>query len=242
MDYSILMQNLTPVFFKTVDAICHDWNENHSKSWGFCIEVSRKSIHRAHFFAEDFFVNNPSLPPNPGPFKLAAAFLVSGKHFFELLFFPVQGGEIPPKEEQSLWKTRFLFKAITIFLLQLKLNKTDKQLQKLWDAPTFHYRLEFLNLMRWCDFPILALPLTPTSKPIVDILRLNRMVMAFTLIIESCYYLCENDEVKCDVKGNVHLDAAELDESVRADLYFDTPGFTKEQVKELLARKKVDPK
>lgn len=236
------MPNLVPVFFKTVDAICHDWNENHSKSWGFCIEVSRKSIHRAHFFAEDFFINNPALPPNPGPFKLAAAFLVSGKHFFQFRFFSLPGSELPSQDEQTLWKTRFLFKAIAIFLLQLKLNKTNRQLQKLWDAPTLHYRLELLNFIRWCDFPVLAPVPSPPSKPIVDILRLNRMVMAFTLIIESCYYLCENDEVKCDVKGNVHLHATELDESIRADLYFDTPGFTKEQVKELLAPKKVDTK
>lgn len=236
------MQNLLPVFFKTVDVICDEWNENHSQSWGFTIDIGRKSISRAHFFAQDFFEKNPALPPNPGPFKMAAAFLVSGKRFFEFNFYPLQGAEAPSLEERELWKTRFLFKSITIFLLQLKLNKTAKRLQKLWDAPTEHFRLEFLNLMRWCEFPVLAPVPTPPSKPIVDILRLNRMVMAFTLIIESCYYLCENPDLKCDVKGHVHLDAAELDESVRADLYFDIPGFTKEQVKQLLALKKVDPK
>ena len=234
------MQNLLPVFYKTVEAVCHDWNEHHSKSWGFNVEVGRKSIARSYFFVADLFVGNPSLPPNPGPFKLAAAFLVSGKRFFQFYFYPLQDSEALPSEDQDLWKTRFLLKSITVFLLQLKLNKTEKKLQKLWDTPSNHYRLDLLNLLRWCDFPVI--PMSPaTTTPIVDIMRLNRMVMALTLIIEACYYLCEN-EVTCDVKGHVHLHPEELDESVRADLYFDMPGYTKEQVKELLNLKKVNSK
>jgi len=216
------MQNLLPVFFKTADWICILWNKNHSRRWGFTIDVSRQSIRRAHFFVEDLFTDNPALPPNPGPFKVAAAFLVSGMHFFEFNFYPLNGGKVPSTNaEKKFWKSRLLFKGLSLFLLQLKLTATGRKLEKVWDVPSLHYRLELLNFIRWCEFPIdgPADP-PPPHKPTVDMVRVNRLVMAMTLIIEACYYLAEND-VKCDVRGRVHIQPDDIDPSIRPDLDFD---------------------
>lgn len=215
------MQNLLPSFLKTIETVCDDWDVNHSKKWGFTIDASRKSIARAHIFVSDLLTDNPALPPDPGPFKIAAAFLVSGMHFVQFSFFPLQRAEALSESEQMIWKSRFLFKAIPVFLLQLKLVKTNKKLAKTWDTPTLHYRLEFLNFIRWCEFPLIG-PSSPPppNEPMVNMVRLNRLIMAITLIIEACYYLSEN-EGKCDVKNQIHIIPAELDEISRTDLYFD---------------------
>ena len=60
----------------------------------------------------------------------------------------------------------------------------------------------------------------PPNKPMVNMVRVNRLIMAITLIIEACYYLSEN-EVKCDVMNQVHIIPSEIDETIRPDLYFD---------------------
>jgi hypothetical protein len=46
------------------------------------------------------------------------------------------------------------------------------------------------------------------------------LVMAITLIIEACYYMSQN-ELHCDVKGNVHIKAADIELSIQPDLDFD---------------------
>jgi hypothetical protein len=215
------MQNLLPVFNKTLETVCGDWDDNHSKKWGFTIDASRKSISRTHFFVSDLLTANPALPTDPGPFKMAAAFLVSGMHFIQFSFFPLQGATALSESEQLVWKSRFMFKAIPVFLLQLKLTETGKKLGKIWDAPTIHYRLDFLNFIRWCEFPLLGPSSPPPPNiPSVNMVRLNRLIMATTLIIEACYYLSEN-EVKCDVKNRIHITPGDIDDISRTDLYFD---------------------
>ena len=215
-----IMQNLLPAFFKTIDVVCADWDERSSSRYGFKIEASKKSIARAHFFVDDLLTENPALPADPGPFKITAAFLVSAMHFIKFRFITDDGSEMS-EAQKTLWKSRILFKAISVFLLQLKLTASGKTLIKIWDAPTIHYRLDFLNFIRWCEFPLdgPANP-PPPNKPTVDVVRINRLIMALTLIIEACYYLAEND-IKCDVKGKVHINPDEIDPSVRPDLDFD---------------------
>jgi len=219
------MQNLLPAFYKTIDIVCDDWKEFHSTKWGFSIDASRKSISRANYFAVDLLSNNSALPSDPGPFKAAAAFLISGMYFFKFQFLPIKrGATIPSEDEKAAWKARILFKSIPIFLLQLKLANTGKQLQKHWDAPSLHYRLDFLNFIRWCQsqLPVVTAP-TPTpqaSKPVaemVDIVRVVRLVMAMTLIIESCYYLTDA-VLKCDVIDKVQI---KPNETEQIDLIFD---------------------
>src|SRR5687767_12814324 len=119
------MQNCLPVFFKAIDAVCIDWNKNRSKDWGFEIDAKRSTIKAAHFFVEDLLKDNPAFPKDPGPFKVAAAFLVAGMHFIKFNFYPLQGGSpIEDEEEKRAWTSRFIFKALSVFLLQLKLTAT----------------------------------------------------------------------------------------------------------------------
>lgn len=215
------MQNLLQIFYKSIDRVCVDWNKYHASKWGFQVEVSRKSISTAHFFVEDLLQDNPMLPINPGPFKLAAAFLVSSTYFVKFTFHRLDTKEPLNEDDSNIWKSRLLFKAIPVFLSQLTLKQTGKKLSKKWDVPTPHYRLDFLNFIRWCEFPLIG-PKNPPppNKPTVDILRVNRLVMAVNLIIETCYYLCENS-INCDVMGQIAIKLDDFTESIQPDLYFD---------------------
>ena len=215
------MQNLLPIFYKTIDTICDDWAENYSQKRGFTIDATKKSIKQAHFFVQDILTQNPALPADPGPFKTTAAFLVSGMHFFQFQFYPTDGRPAMSDVEKTIWKSRILFKAIPVFLLQLQLTQTGQKLKKVWDAPSIHYRLDFLNFIRWCEFPLTG-PSNPPppNKPTVNVVRVNRLIMAITLIIEACYYLSEN-EVKCDVKDQVNITPDDMDPTIRPDLDFD---------------------
>ncbi len=216
------MQNLLPVFHKTIQNVCENWNANHCAHWNFSISANRKSIARAHFFLQDLFTSNPGLVSEPGPFKIAAGFVVVGMHMIEFNFYPLQqiGEPLSPVEERE-WTNRLLVKSISTFLSQLKLASTGEQLKKRWGIPTAHYKLDFLNFLRWAEFPILV-PANPPQYPeaIVDIVRLNRLVMAVTLIIEACYYLSEN-KINCDVMHNLQLKLSELDDASKKDLFFD---------------------
>ena len=215
------MQNLFPVFQKTIATICEEWDEIYSKKSGFKISANRKSITKTHLFVTDLFTKNTALPPDPGPFKIAAAFLVVGMHFIQFNFIMNKGVPEMTKQQQEVWKSRIFFKAISIFLLQLELTKTKCKLQKTWDAPSAHYRMDFLNFIRWCEFPMAGPDNPPPpNKPTVSLVRLNRLVMAVTLIIEACYYLSGN-ETKCDVKNQVHIKLNDLDADCRIDLEFD---------------------
>ena len=140
----------------------------------------------------------------------------------EFNFYPLQedGKQIEGAEKRE-WTTRFLVRALPLFLSQLKLASTGEKLTKQWKIPTAHYKLDFLNFLRWTEFPILG-PTNPPQEmePIVDIVRLNRMVMAITLIIEACYYITDN-KINCDVMHQLQFKISELDDASRKDLYYD---------------------
>jgi hypothetical protein len=216
------MQNLSPAFFKAIEQVCDDWNANRCVYWEFSIDVKRKSIARTYKFVEDLFSGNPALVAKPGPFKVAAAFLISGMRFVEFEFHPLHelGKPLEPAEIRD-WTNRLLFRSISALLSELKLGSTGQRLTKKWNTPTLHYRLDFLNFLRWTEFPILG-PVTPPQemKPSVDMFRLNRLIMAVTLIIESCYYLSGNT-ISCDVMNHYEIKFSDLDDVSKRDLYFD---------------------
>lgn len=217
------MQNLSPAFFKAIEAVCDNWNANHCAHWGFSIDVKRKSIAQTYKFVEDLFIDNPALVAEPGPFKVAAAFLVSGMRFVQFEFHPLRdvGKQLEPAEKRD-WTNRLLLRSISTLLPQLKLTSTGNTLAKKWETPTLHYRLDLLNFLRWTEFPIVGLDNPPQSiKPTVNIFRLNRLIMAMTLIIESCYYISGNT-IKCDVMHQLGIKLDELDEVSKGDLFFDT--------------------
>jgi len=216
-----MAEDYLPIFRSTLEQVCVVWKEKHSQHWGFIAYVDDASVQRAHSFFQEILLDNKAFPESPGPFKVAAAFLVSAKKFVEFAFEALPGGDVDDKEH-NLWVSRFIFKCLPGFLNQLKLDATGKHLEKHWDTPSMHYRLDFLNLIRWCEFPIdgPSEP-PPPSKPSVDMLRANRLIMAMMLIIESCYYLSGETDIKCDVKDNVHINPDEMDASVVPDLFFD---------------------
>lgn len=217
------MQNLSPAFFKAIEQVCDDWNANRCAHWGFSVDVRRKSIAKTYKFVEDLFSENPGLVAKPGPFKIAAAFLVFGMRFIEFDYYPLREvGKPMEAAEKRDWTNRLLFRAIAPLLSELKLGSTGQRLTKKWNTPTLHYRLDFLNFLRWIEFPILG-PATPPQeiKPSVDMFRLNRLIVAVTLIIESCYYLSENT-INCDVMNHYEIKLDDLDDASKRDLYFDT--------------------
>ena len=217
------MQNLSPAFFKSIEAVCDDWNAKRCAHWGFAIGVRRRSIAKTYKLVEDLFTGNPALVAEPGPFKVAAAFLIFGIRFVEFEYYPLrEDGKKLDDAERRDWTNRLLFRAISVLLSQLKLASTGDRLTKNWNTPSLHYRLDFLNFLRWTEFPILG-PATPPQaiKPTVDIVRLNRLIMAITLIIESCYYL-SGSTINCDVINRYEIKLDELDDASKKDLYFDT--------------------
>jgi len=143
------MQNLSPAFFKAAEAVCDDWNAKRCAYWGFSINVRRKSVAKIYKLVEDLFSDNPALVAEPGPFKVAAAFLIFGMRFIEFDYYPLQvvGKQIEAGEKRD-WTNRLLFRSIPVLLTQLKLDSTGKRLTKNWNTPTPHYRLDFLNFLR----------------------------------------------------------------------------------------------
>ena len=210
------------VFKRTFESVCANFNDKQSKNWGFTVLVGSASIEKCHLFFEDILKDNPSIPEAPGPFKVAAAFLVSSMFLVEFGYIPNQGGSQPTSADKNFWKTRLLFKSISVLLSQLKLSYTGKRLEKKWDVPSIHYRLDFLNFIRWCDFPSDG-PINPPppSKPTVDLVRANRLILALTLIIEACYYLSGNS-LNCDVMGQTAIHTGNMDEPMHTDLFFDS--------------------
>jgi len=219
---SFFMQNLLPIFYRTIQTVCENWNSNHCRHWNFAIDANRKSIARTHFFLQDFFTCNPALVSEPGPFKIAAGFVVGGMQMIEFNFYPlVEDGKQMDAAEKREWTNRLLVRSLPIFLSQLQLASTGEKLKKTWQIPTAHFKLDFLNFLRWSEFPFIATVNPPKDMPpIVDIVRLNRLVMAITLIVESCYYLSENS-INCDVMHQLEIKLSDLDDASRKDLFFD---------------------
>jgi hypothetical protein len=216
------MQNLAPAFFRAIEFVCIDWNANRCAHWGFSLDAKRKSIARAYKFTEDLFTDNPAMVPEPGPFKVAAVFLVSGMKFIEFEYFPLKDvGRKMDEVEKRDWNNRLMVRAVTALLPQLKLSSTGNKLTKHWQTPSAHYRLDLLNFLRWTEFPESSSSNPQEIQPSIDFVRLNRLIMAVTLIIESCYYLSGN-EVRCDVLNNLEMKIESLDDACKRDLFFDT--------------------
>lgn len=216
------MQNLAPAFFRAIDLVCVDWNTKRCGHWGYSVDAKRKSIAAAYKFTEDLFTDNPALVSEPGPFKVAAVFLISGMKFIEFVYYPLKvvGKPMEPNEKRD-WNNRLMMRAVSALLPQLKLTSTGKRLTKVWQTPSPHYRLDFLNFLRWTEFPEIG-PSNPSQeiKPSIEFVRLNRLIMAVTLIIESCYYLSEN-KISCDVLNHLEIKTEGLDDASRKDLLFD---------------------
>lgn len=216
------------VFQHALESVCVTFNGRYSKAWGFRIAVDSARIDRAWCFFDDILTENPALPDTPGPFKIGAAFLVSAMHFVEFDFTPLGEGDAEiDKAGRKVWKSRLLLKAIPVVLNQLILRSTGTKLAKNWDVPSLHYRLDFLNFVRWCEFPIDGpVDPPPPSKPTVDVVRANRLILALTLIIEACYYNSENN-LTCDVRGKARIDFRKVNEELFTDLFFDSPILSK---------------
>lgn len=215
-------EEASPLFLNSLEIVCRRWKANQAQDWGFWFQFDRYSIEKACRFSVDLMTGNSAFPKNPGPFKLTSAFVVSCWYFLDLEVIPVAEDKAEgPKDGCKYWKSRLIFLAIQFFLAQLKIGEDDSRLlQKVWHVPTPHYRLDFLNFLRLCDFPSEG-PVDPTSKdrPTVNTPRVSRLIMAISLIIESCYYSSEND-LRCDVKDSIKLSQESLTDEELYDLMF----------------------
>lgn len=211
------------VFAKALEAVCSRWNVKHSENWGFSLTVEGDSLRVVQKLWQDLLSGNPEFPKNPGPFKCAAAFLVAAWAELRFVFTPLDGApELTPKQS-NYWKSRFLFKTIPLILQQWTLKKggVEIPLKKIWDVPTIHYRLDFLNFIRLSELPLECPSKTEfEGRRVINMVRTSRLIMAFALIIECCYYQSGN-ELTCDMMGNATIRPDDLDEDHQPDLYFD---------------------
>ncbi len=217
------MDSQLEVFLSSLNVICADWNTASNLTWGFSIKVERESVERAHDLWFDILDDNQYFPPKPGPFKCAAAYLVVAWAEVEFIFEPQEGAEALTEGQKRLWKSRFLFKSLSLVLKQLGISRDGKtiHLMKNWDTPTVHYRLDFLNFLRWTELPLDGPPNPPPpSHPTINMVRVNRLIMALALIIESCYYLAGN-EPECDVMHKANIRPDDLLTDLQPDLFFD---------------------
>lgn len=219
------MDNQEGVFLSALNAVCADWNESSSSNWGFKLSVELESVQRAHSLWHDILDKNPAFPPHPGPFKCAAAYLVVAWSEVEFIFNPNANSELFTDEQKRIWKSRFLFKSLPLILKQWTLSRDSKSiaLNKDWDVPTVHYRLDFLNFLRWTELPLEgpAKP-PPPSHVQINVVRTNRLIMALALTIEACYYLAGNvEKLDCDIINNAVIRPDDLHQDIEPDLYFD---------------------
>jgi hypothetical protein len=217
------MESVRPDFLAALDAICIRWNTSSVATYGFSIRVDGASVFRAYSLWEAILHGNSAFPKEPGPFKCAAAFMVCAWAEVKFCFEAADEAAMPTDDQKRLWKSRFLFKALPLILKQwgTQVGSGRTSLAKNWDVPTVHYRLDFLNFLRWTELPLQGLKTPPPpSLPTLNMERTNRLIMAFSLIIEVCYYQSGN-ELQCDIMGTAQIRTSEILEDLEPDLYFD---------------------
>jgi hypothetical protein len=193
------------IALRSADIVADAWNKYASGAYGFQIFVQPKKVAEVCRQGARLFEKGDVFPPQPGPFKRTAAFIVLGRliPFFQFSGKPEQ---LPKLDEQVPWTVRFLALTIPVVLRQLtvSLNGQTHILDEWKGFPSLHYQLEFFAFQRWLDngaeyegyFP-------PETWKQFSFHRQARMVMATALMLESCYYLNgrETTKIQSQVSG-----------------------------------------
>ena len=198
------------------------WNGKQSPVYGFKLALYRKSLQNccdigARLFGSNYFANPP------GPFKRAAAFIVIGRLFPFFQFVPMVNGPPMDKRERHAWLSRMMALAIPSVL-----ERTRSEIGGKWIAlnkwngfPSLHYKLEFLAWFRWLDgFEQYKAQFAAHDWDAFCQKRLARMVMATSLMIESCYYNTAST-IPHDLCGNTSACFNHLEEEHELDLIYD---------------------
>lgn len=192
------------------------WARESSSVWGVEYrEFSKRSISRICLLGEHIF-NDEALPREPGPFKRAAAFCILTQLFLSVDIRALQGADFLTLNDRRDWLSRLALSTIpgVLSACEVELGGRWVRLTKEWVPATIHLRLEMLNWLRW-----LVKPIEGDTK--VSLARLNRMVLALSMVIEQSYYISGNhDVITCDVMNRGHecMQSVVKDERALIDL------------------------
>jgi hypothetical protein len=203
------------------DCVAEDWNSVQKDLYGIMLWINPHGIKKCCQIGTQLFENG-FFPPQPGPFKRVAAFVVLGRLY---PFFKMTGREAPQTEhERQAWLARFMGLLVPAALRTMKvfINNKWTTLEGWKGFPSPHYKLEFLAWLRWLDhferyrpkFPDLAEWTRFSSE------RLARMVMSTALMLEACYYIDVADQLS-GIRAQVSGCLANLNESQEIDLIYD---------------------
>jgi hypothetical protein len=207
------------------------WNTRQAPVYGFNLKIWRGSVTKACEVGNNLF-SGKYFSRTPGPFKRVAAFTVIGRLYPFFSLVPLAGMEadtianVLPKtpREQHAWLARMMALAIPAVLrcTRVYIDGEWRVLDEWRGFPTLHYKLEFLAWLRWLDafeqyrdhFASSAEWSAFSEK------RLARMVMATSLMVESCYYQ-EPIVGSPQIRGNTARCFDQLEEEHALDTIYD---------------------
>lgn len=196
-----------------VNDVLENWDKYILGHEGLTLKVGQTSLSRIGHIGEELF-SGKSLPNQPGPFKRAAAVAVLLRMFGEFSWQPKHGAERLSLREELYFRTRFALATVpvTLHLVTATLDGTSVKLNKLWLPATLHLQVEMLNWLRWLEKPMVG-------ETAIDLSRLHRTVLAFSMVVEQSYYLVDS-QTSCDVmhRAQTCIEEAKKDDQGWRDL------------------------
>ncbi|MEQ1712682.1 MAG: hypothetical protein ABL908_14950 [Hyphomicrobium sp.] len=199
------------------------WNKRIGRSFGIFFVVSPLSL-RQCCDKISTCLEGEAFPPDPGPYKRVAALLVFGVLNPPVRILTVTGQELSDAEKRQ-WIVRFMALTIPAVISELTYKPGDiyEDLPPWTGFPSDHYKLEFFEWLRRLDDlswaknvygAIVNVAVQHLSTP-----RLARMVLATTLSLEACHYICMSPK-RDHVRDTYQLNS-DLAEHMQIDLYYD---------------------
>jgi hypothetical protein len=177
--------------------VCDFWNENGGPDHGVRLFVSKEAVRKVSEDGDQVLA--AFFPEEPGPFKRVAALLVLSR--LTPLFALASPTSTPSNLEpvplglHDEWIARICYLLVEPAFAALRVRgadgRTDLPLSEWAGFPSVHSKAEFLLLLEWLtDYPdgYFVGGVSGGSADDERLERKGRMVLAFTLILESVYY------------------------------------------------------